>query len=168
MTEIRKLRSILQLSSLDALQPAVTLQGSGSTSGWQQGCLLPGSMCCLQGSDGNPRAAGSATQEEAERPCPRAYPQHCLLPTPRPWLHSYFPKPVRRQQRVWVRFHPCLGSPAMRTLAQVSPMIEAHCCQLSHGVSHAEQRGLQAGSSGRLLGPRGFRKMSQVGQVRLD
>lgn len=28
----------------------------------------------------------------------------------------------------------------MRTLAQVSPVIEAHCCQLSHGVSHAEQR----------------------------
>lgn len=58
MAEIRKLRWILQLSGLDALQPAVTLQGSGTTSGWQQGCLLPGSMCCLQGSNGNPRAAG--------------------------------------------------------------------------------------------------------------
>lgn len=39
-----------------------------------------------------------------------------------------------------VRFHSCLGSLAMRTLAQVSPEIEAHCCQLSCGVSHAEQR----------------------------
>lgn len=26
------------------------------------------------------------------------------------------------------------------SLAQVSPEIEAHCCQLSRGVSHAEQR----------------------------
>lgn len=71
MTEIRKLRSILRLSSLDALQPAVTLQGSGSTSGWQQGCLLPGSMCCLQGSDGNPRAAGQCDPGRSRTAMPK-------------------------------------------------------------------------------------------------
>lgn len=51
-----------------------------------------------------------------------------------------FSKPLRRQQHAGVRFHSRLGSLAMRTLARVSPEIEAHCYQLSRGVSHAEQR----------------------------
>lgn len=51
-----------------------------------------------------------------------------------------FSKPPRRQQHVGVRFHSWRGSLAMRTLARVSPEIEGHCCQLSRGVSHAEQR----------------------------
>lgn len=41
----------------------------------------------------------------------------------------------------------------MRTLARVSPEIEAHCYQLSRGVSHAEQR-----PPGWLLGQAGLAK----------
>lgn len=60
------------------------------------------------------------------------------------------------------RWTPSLGSGFSRE-------IEAHCWRLSHGVSQGEQRPLGAQAPRFIWGsPRGFRKMSLVGQIRFD
>lgn len=156
----------MQASSLG--EAAVALQGSGSTSGWQQSFLRLEDRHCLKGSDWNFRVARRCDPEEIRMPTPQGH-----IPSTTCWLPQgpasilEFSKPLRGLQPMGLRFHSWLGSLAMRALARVSPEIEAHCYQLSRGVSHAEQR-----PPGwlllRLVWPRGFRKMSQVGQVRFD